>query len=388
MKDVVIVGAGPAGCSAAKELAEEGFDVVLYEKRQEIGVPKRCGEGLPSAAMDDLGLDVPDNCKMQPIDGALVFAPNKNKVTIDSGGTVGWTLERKMFDKWMAGRAAKAGAKIRAKAEVIDLLPENKGVVVEVEGERKKVESRMVFGAGGVESPIVRKAGVKDSSELHVVDSGYQYEMVNLELKDEKKLELYLGNDLAPRGYVWVFPKGDNKANVGIGIAGDMDETAKYYLDKFIENNDRFSRASIVEVNSGMIPVGGFLDDMTAENFLALGDAAHQVNPIHGGGLREGIRAGKIASKVASRALQKGDTSKKELEVYNHMWWEERGEDLRRVEKLREVLEDLSNNDLNYLSEKLEGEDLLDFTGGSGLSKLGKLLLKRPGMMKSARKLL
>jgi len=388
MKDVVVVGAGPAGCSVAKELAEEGYDVVVYEKRQEIGAPKRCGEGLSSSAVDNLGLDIPEYCRMQSMDGALVYSPNGDSVRIHSDETVGWILERKTFDKWMAERAAKAGAKVRAKAKVVDLLPENRGVVVEIEGERKKVESRMVIAAGGVESLIAKKTEVKDQSDLEVVDSGYQYEMVNLDLKDENKLELYFGDEVAPRGYVWVFPKGEDKANVGIGIAGDLDETAKYYLDRFIENNERFSKASIVEVNSGMIPVGGLLENMVADNFMAVGDAANQVNPIHGGGIREGIKAGQIASEVASRALEKDDTTKEELEIYNHMWWEERGKSLRKVEKLREVLEDLDDEDLNYLAKKLDGQDLMDFTQGKRLSKLGKLLLKRPKMIKSARKLL
>ncbi len=388
MKDVVVVGAGPAGCSVAKELAEEGYDVVVYEKRQEIGAPKRCGEGLSSSAVDNLGLDIPEYCRMQSMDGALVYSPNGDSVRIHSDETVGWILERKTFDKWMAERAAKAGAKVRAKAKVVDLLPENRGVVVEIEGERKKVESRMVIAAGGVESLIAKKTEVKDQSDLGVVDSGYQYEMVNLDLKDENKLELYFGDEVAPRGYVWVFPKGEDKANVGIGIAGDLDETAKYYLDRFIENNERFSKASIVEVNSGMIPVGGLLENMVADNFMAVGDAANQVNPIHGGGIREGIKAGQIASEVASRALDKDDTTKEELEIYNHMWWEERGKSLRKVEKLREVLEDLDDEDLNYLAKKLDGQDLMDFTQGKRLSKLGKLLLKRPKMIKSARKLL
>ena len=388
MKDVVVVGAGPAGCSVAKGLADEGYDVVVYEKRQEIGAPKRCGEGLSLSAMDELDLDIPDYCRMQSMNGALVFSPNGDYVRIHSNETVGWIIERKMFDKWMAERAANAGAKVRAKSDVVDLLPDNRGVVVEVEGETKRVESRMVIAADGVESLIARKGGVRGSSQMHLVDSGYQYEMVNLDLKDKHKLELYFGDDVAPRGYVWVFPKGENKANVGIGISGDADKNAKHYLDKFIDSNDRFERASVVEVNSGLIPVGGFLDDMTAENLLAVGDAANQVNPIHGGGIREGIKAGVIASDVVTEALEKGDTTSENLQKYNKRWWKERGKDLKNVESLREVLEDLDDEDLNYLSRKLDGDDLMKFTQGKRLSKLGMLLLKRPKMIKSARKLM
>ncbi len=388
MKDVVVVGAGPAGCSAAKDLAEKGYDVVVYEKRQEIGSPKRCGEGLSSTAVKELDLDIPDNCKTQSINGALVYSPNGENVTIDLDETVGWVLERKMFDKWMARRASEAGATIRAKANVVDLLPDNRGVVVNIDGNKRKVESSVVIGAGGVEAPVTRMAGIKKSSNLQLVDSGYQYEMTNLELRDENKLELYFGKDIAPRGYVWVFPKGENKANVGIGIGGDDDRTAKYYLDRFIDKSDRFKNASIVEVNSGMIPVGGFLDNMVSDNFVSVGDAANQVNPIHGGGIREGIRAGKIASDVISGALSMGDTSCSNLEEYNKIWGKTRGKALKKVENLREVMEDLDDDDLNYLARELRGDDLMAFTRGETLSKLGKLLLKRPKMIKSARKLI
>ncbi|MFP4115697.1 MAG: geranylgeranyl reductase family protein [Candidatus Aenigmatarchaeota archaeon] len=388
MKDVVVVGGGPAGSSVAAELAERDLDVALYEKRQEIGVPKRCGEGISAAPIKEVGLDIPERCKAQPINGALVHSPNIDFVRISSEETVGWILERELFDKWMATRAAEAGAKVKAKAKVKDLLPENKGVEVEVEGDEFKEEAKMVIAADGVESLIARKAGVKNASNLQLVDSGYQYEMVDLELKDSNKLELYFGKDIAPRGYVWVFPKGERSANVGIGIGGDVKGTAKDYLDSFIENNDRFKRASVVEVNSGMIPVGGFLDDMTAENFLAVGDAANQVNPIHGGGIWEGIKAGIIAGKVAHEAISENDTSKENLQEYNKRWWKARGKNLKKVEKLREVLEDLDDEDLNYLAENLEGEDLMNFASGRKLSKLGRILLNRPKMIKSARKLI
>lgn len=388
MRDVIVVGAGPAGSSVAAELAERDLDVALYEKRQEIGVPKRCGEGISTRSLEKVGFDIPGKCKSQIINGALVHSPDGNFVKISSDERMGWILERELFDKWMAERAAEAGAKVRAKAKVKGLLPENKGAKVEIEGEEIEEEAKMVIAADGVESKISREAGVKDPSDLQLVDSGYQYEMVNLDLKDKNKLELYFGKDIAPRGYIWVFPKDERSANVGIGIGGDVKGSAKHYLERFVEKNERFINASIVEVNSGMVPVGGFLNDMTSENFLAVGDAANQVNPIHGGGIWEGIRSGMIASEVAHKAIKEGDTSHKNLHEYNKKWWKIRGKDLKKVEKLREVLEDLDDEDLNYLAEKLEGEDLVEFVSGNRLSKLGRILLNRPKMIKSARKLI
>jgi digeranylgeranylglycerophospholipid reductase len=96
--DVVIAGAGPGGSSAAKNLAELGHSVLLLEKRQEIGAPKRCGEGLTMNTVAILG-KIPDNCITQKIDGATLYAPNGNGVSVELGAEGGYVVERKMFDK-------------------------------------------------------------------------------------------------------------------------------------------------------------------------------------------------------------------------------------------------------------------------------------------------
>lgn len=388
MRDVVVVGAGPAGTSTAKELADKGFDVKVYEKRQEIGAPKRCGEGMSARSIKNLGLDIPDYCKMQPVDGARVYSPSSDSVAVDFEETAGWIFERKQFDKWMAQRAAESGADVRARATVTGLLPENRGVRVNVEGETVEEKARIVVAADGVESLIAKKAGIRGESSLKLVDSGYQYEMANLDLEYPHKIILYFGNEVAPRGYGWIFPKGESRANVGVGILGEEKRTAKHYLDEFIKNGEGLENGSILEVNSGAIPVGGFLDNMVTENCLAVGDSANQVNPIHGGGMKEGVKAGKIASEVISEALEEGDTSEENLQEYNERWWNERGERLRKIEKIREVLEDLEDEDLNFLAKNLDGDDIYDLAHGKALTKLGEMLLKRPKMIKAAKKLI
>lgn len=390
--EVVVVGAGPGGTSTAKHLAEKGIDVVVFEKRQEIGSPKRCGEGLSENSIKLLGQKIPKQCIAQKINGAIVYAPNGKSVEIKFEETVGYILERKVYDKWLAEQAAKKGAKIIAKANVKDVIKSDgfvKGVVVEWEGKRYKVESKVVVGADGVESTIARKAGLNTTNALINLDSGYQFEMAGIELEDEHKLIFYFGNNIAPRGYVWIFPKGKDKANVGIGIgAGLGRKTAREYLHEFVERNENLRKGSILEINAGGIPVGGFLKNMVLNGFLVVGDAAHQVNPIHGGGMKEAQIAGRIAAQVIAEALEKDDVSAKTLSKYNEIWWKERGRELEKVQKLREVIEKLSDEDLNFLAENLTQKDLIDFTHGKSLSKLSKLLIKRPGLIKLARHLL
>jgi digeranylgeranylglycerophospholipid reductase len=134
MRDVIVVGAGPAGSAIAKHLASKGYDVVVYEKRQEIGAPKRCGEGISLGGLQRLGLEIPSYCIRQKIDGALIYAPNGKYVEIDYGKDSGYIVERKLFDKWLAEEAARKGAKIKAKTHIKKVLKEN-GKVVGVMGE-------------------------------------------------------------------------------------------------------------------------------------------------------------------------------------------------------------------------------------------------------------
>lgn len=390
MRDVIIVGAGPGGSATAKHLAEKGYDVVLYEKRQEIGAPKRCAEGVSLGGIGRLNLNPPGNCIRQKINSARVYAPNERFVDVNYKIDYGYILERKVFDKWLAEEAVRKGAKVQAKTTITGLLKEN-GKVVGVKGEflGEKFEERckVLIASDGIESKISRMAGLNTTCNPELVDSGVQFEMAGIDIEDPKKIYLYMGNKIAPRGYCWVFPKGKDVANVGIGILGKHDIPAIKYLERFVESREELKKGSILEVNSGGIPVGGLLQKMTLDNFLVVGDAAHQVNPIHGGGLYESQFAGRIAAKVVDEAIKKGDCSEKQLDKYNKEWWEKRGDYLRRVERLREVFEKLSDDDFNFLADNLKGENLVDFSRGDGLMILGKLLLKRPHLINYAKSL-
>jgi digeranylgeranylglycerophospholipid reductase len=388
--DVVIVGGGPGGSSAAKNLALKGFKVAMLEKRQEIGAPKRCGEGLTFATLELIG-EVPKNCVAQVINGANIYAPNMEHVRVDFGEAGGYVLERKVFDKWLAFEASRAGAYVQANTEVLDVIKEGsyvRGVVVNENGKPRKIHSKVVVAADGVESTIARKAGLDTVNQLVNVDSGYQYEMSNLKIKEPDKIHLFFGNEMAPRGYVWIFPKGEDIANVGIGTAM-TEKPAREYLDMFIEAHPEiFKGAGIIEVNAGGIPVGGLLENMVANGLVVVGDAAHQVNPIHGGGMKEGTIAGRIAANVIERCLKEGDVSEENLSEYNRIWWEERGGKLQNVEKLRHFMEKLSDKDMNMLAEVVDGDLMVELTRGNKLTTLAKLLMKKPGLLKLARHLI
>ena len=143
-----------------------------------------------------------------------------------------------------------------------------------------------------------------------------------------------------------------------------------------------------MEVKAGLVPVGGMLKDMVADGFVVCGEAAHHVNPIHGGGIKEAIISGQLAADVIIKCLKAGDVSKKALEEFNEKWWATRGEHLTKVERLREVVEKLSDDDLNDLVDALKPEDIVEFSRGSRLSVLAKALMRKPRLITLARHLI
>jgi digeranylgeranylglycerophospholipid reductase len=371
--DVIIVGAGPAGSSAARKLAQMGLSVMVYDRRAEMGNPKRCGEGLEKKAEQLIG-PIPARCIAQRIKGARIYAPNgKHLDAVAEDG--GYVLERHVFDKWLATEAAKAGADVRVNALVRNLIIEDgfvKGVAGECLGEPFEARAKLVMAATGAESPLSRQAGLKTACALNLVDTCFQYEMAGIDLDQSDWndfIHIYIGSGIAPRGYAWVFPKGNTTGNVGIGVVPGA-ENPKAYLDRWIGTMPGIRRGAVMETNAGCVPVGGLLKDMVSDGFIVCGEAAHHVNPIHGGGIKE--------------AIGRGDVSRKSLSRYNDVWWSVRGNHMRNVEKVREVFEKMSDMDYNDLVDVLKPGDIIEFARGSKLSVLAGVLAKKPGLARLA----
>jgi digeranylgeranylglycerophospholipid reductase len=386
--DVIVVGAGPAGLSAAIELSKAKVSVLVLDRKQEIGCPKRCAEGLGNGWFNRLALKPKKEWAVQEIKGAQLYSPNGTSIKMKNKKVLGYVLERKMFEKDLAMQAVKLGAKILMKHQVVAAVRDANGVTldVEVNDEKKKFKAKMIIACDGIDSLVARMMGLNTKNNLKDTDSGYQYEMTGISGYDENLLHLYFGTDVAPRGYIWIFPKRDNTANVGIGIGAYEEKTAKYYLDKWIASQPGLKNGSIIEVNAGGIPVGGFLEKMTADNLLVAGDAGHMVDPIHGGGIGIAMEGGRIAAKHAILAVKKNIFTDAQLGAYTKDWYDSRGHELMRRLKGRHLLEQLSDDDFNYMAESITIEEALKIGNGTLTAKdkvvlFTKKLIKRPGLI-------
>ncbi|PWB86993.1 putative oxidoreductasec [Methanobrevibacter woesei] len=389
--DVLVIGSGPAGSSAAKHAALGGAKVILMDKKSEIGAPKRCAEGISKKGLAKLGIEPNPRWITKEIDGIRLVSPDGTDVWMTEEEIelpeAGYILERKVFDKYMAMDAARAGAQIKIKTLATGLRRDGDAFIVSVEsmGKKEEIRAKIVIGADGPECHVARWAGLKPTTKAKEMESGVQYEMVGLDFERDGVLEFFFGS-CAPGGYVWIFPKGDDIANVGLAVLSHLAEKpAIEYLDEFIAKCPATKNAQPVELNVGGDPVGGMPKKMYDDNLLICGDAAGQVNPLTGGGISSGMTGGMYAGKVAAEAIAAGDCSKKFLKKYDEEVRKELKSEIDKYKKPHEFLLSLSDEELNDIAkafqdvnfEKISTTELIKNlvkVSPKALLKLGKLI--------------
>ncbi|MFH1579710.1 MAG: NAD(P)/FAD-dependent oxidoreductase [Thermoplasmatota archaeon] len=325
--DVVVVGAGPAGSMTAKWAAKGGARVLLIEKRQEIGSPVRCGEGISRSWLDSVGITLDAKSVAREVKGAKIVAPNGSSFYLSekmAGNEVGIVLERVFFDKLLARDAVKAGADLMLKTSAVKLLKTGDkvtGVKIKSWGETKDIKCGCVVGADGYESQVGRWAGINTSLAPRDIQTCFQYRLTNIN-HEADYCEFVLGSK-APGGYIWIFPKSEDTANVGIGMQltklKDPGEVKKY-LDKFVQNDPRLRKGKPLELVSGAVSSCAPIDKAIGSGILLVGDAARQIDPITGGGISNSCKAAKVAGEVLARATREKDFSERSLQRYEKGW--------------------------------------------------------------------
>lgn len=357
--DVVIVGAGPAGSTAAYSAAKAGAEVLVLDRRRELGVPVQCGEALAEDVLKELDIKPDPIWAVNRTNAVKIVSPGGVEVRVAerAGGKTGYMLNRKAFDRFLALRAADAGADIRVGAFVYDLVQEDGrpvGVKATAPGGRFEVRGKIIIAADGVGSRIARWAGLNTLLKLEDIETCAQFQMVGVDLESPNLLEFYLGSEISPGGYAWVFPKGDDYANVGLGVLASRAQRRPIeYLKEFVKRMPNLAKGKVVEINAGGVPVSGPLKQTVKEGLLLVGDAARQVNPLTGGGIDSAMRAGTIAGEVAAKAVAEGDVSEKRLREYEKRWRELMERRLIRYLKAKEVLLSLSDEELDKLGKAL-----------------------------------
>ncbi len=375
--DAVVVGAGPAGLMAARKIAKRGFSVLILEKDKDLGT-RACGEAVSKTAFETAEIQPSPSLIANSIDGAYVYPPDENRAVRIAGTSYrGYILNKQIFLYALAAEAVAAGADLMMKSEVKGVaIGEGKGNATKLaydhKGESAEVAFKVLIGADGVGSSVCRSCGFETRG--YDIIPTIQYVMINCQIPEKNFIRIYMGNEVAPMGYAWVFAKNEYVTNVGIGVRG---KNAKPYLDKFISNHPQFfENAKVVKEGGGGVPVTGQLKAVVSGNVLLCGDSAGQVIPITGGGIRTSMGAGSIAGEVVAEALAANDlTLLKAYPVrYNEYW----GARIAKSLKVLDAVEKLSDDELNMLGEVLSGDDVVDLANGLDVGKVASKLMHHP----------
>lgn len=360
--DVVVIGAGPAGSVTARFVAENACSVLMLERDREPGVPVRCAEGVSHTGILPF-IDINEKWICTTIEGARLHAPDGDSIEMYNNG-LGYVLDRRVFDRELADLAVSKGAVLLTKADAFALLRDDEGKICGVKFRHEKniieVNCKIVIGADGVESQVGRWAGFNTSLKLSDINTCCQYTVNNIKI--EKNLcQFYFGKAVTPGGYLWIFPKSETQANIGIGIGGDATQPGKgprYYLDKYMDKH--FPDASINYMVYGGVPTRAG-NDFVKDNIMLVGDAAHQVNPITGGGIVQGMIAGKYCGETAAKAIKENNTSAKFLKEYPEHWEKHLGSNQRFMYSLKNKFMDMDDSKFNKLvatCKKIPREEL------------------------------
>ncbi len=355
--DVLIVGGGPGGLIAARELmaGDAGLDVLLVERDRAIGAPVRCGEGVGSAGVSEFIDPSGASWVSRRITRVIFWAPDGTEVRV-AEGDVGYILDRSRFEPALAAEAGALGAEVLVGTEATSLARSGRGWRVTLAGPRgsAEVDARLVIAADGVEGMVGRWAGLDTRVPARDMESCAQYVVSGIDF-DPDAIYLHFGEAIAPGGYAWVFPKGVGVANVGLGIVALRADgrTAREYLDAYLRGY--FPTGVTTGYTVGGVIVHPTIRRTVTDALMVVGDAAHMINPLSGGGIVNAMKAGRLAARTALEALAADDTSAAFLERYHERWMTLLGEDHLRFYRLKEALARFDDAFFDALARTVNG---------------------------------
>ena len=364
--DVLIVGSGTGGAVCAKRLAQHEIDVIVIDRREKTLIGKKvCGNATAYNYFDEL-TDLVERPKddelIWEVDGLDLYGPDmEHKIEIHDPDLSGIMIDRLKFGQRLVNDMLKEGAQLFDKTKCADiLLEENKisGVkVINTQTNAKdEIKAKIVIDAGGHAAPVRNKLNSEYiEQKINKKEIGICYReirRINNEVSQSKYASLCIDHKKAPMGYIWIFPGGDI-VNIGLGVAGGMgNPNPKKLFYDFFSKMGLLNGTELLDSGGGAVPVRRPLKCLVDDNFMAIGDAAAQTNPIDAGGIGYSMLAGKYSADVAAKAIEANDTSIDMLWSYNIKYMREIGSHQAASEVVKLLLQKMTNEELKFTLKK------------------------------------
>ena len=297
MHDAIVVGAGPAGGMAARQLAAAGYSTLILEKKKTVGEPVQCAEGVSAFGLESNGLQPQAAWIEQRIDGARCIVPSGRSFFITR--LPGYAIDRAAFDRWIVDGAVDGGADLRTSTRVTGVERADGGWRVRTNGQA--FEGRVLIAADGPTSLLARTLGLVRRQD-QILAYEYRFPRTAVDVPDPNRFLLYVGQRY-DGGYAWIFPKGDA---VNVGAGGHIDAHAATVAFCREHGMDPARREKTI---AGTIPYRYDLAAYAIPGFAVAGDAAGVTNPMNGAGIHPGLFSGRVAGEFACTALEKEDLS-------------------------------------------------------------------------------
>jgi geranylgeranyl reductase family protein len=353
--DVLVVGAGPAGSTAARTAAALGLHTILLEEHPEVGCPTHCTGKLSVHAFERFGL--PPSLIQSSLRAAALYAPDGTVARVRRSTVDSYVVDRDPFDRYLAGRAAEAGAEVITGARARAVAREGASMRVEVErgGGRTTFAASLVIDAEGANPVLPPQLGIRPRRTLV---HGLQYEVEGAVVEAGDAPNLYFGREVAPGFFAWLMPIGGDRGRLGLAV--DPRQTARpplHFLERLMAGHPdvapRVARARVVRKLAGRIPILGLRRPTWTDGMLVVGDAAGQVKATSGGGIYFSMLAGELAGTAAARHLSGAADAAQALPGYETAWQQAFGREVRFTTIVRQTLNRLSDRHINAVIRAL-----------------------------------
>ena len=384
--DLIIVGAGTGGSTAARFAAKNGLNVCLVERKSRENVGNKiCGDAVGTEIFDFLHINHPKNEELScHIKGAKIYTPNLKKcIDLLDPKQAGYIVNRIEFGQRLLNEALDQGVDTFIDNTIALDLIYNKnsvsGIKVRLEnGEKREISAKLVIDASGFNTPlrksinsqIIEKDIPKEDSILCYREI-VSFPQKDLRVKDPEYITIILDKEKAPGGYIWYFPKNEQSINIGLGMFMSYKGKVKNFYQKNVFNEFiTVPKYKILSSGGGVVPVRRPLWSCADDGIMFVGDAACQVNPLHGGGIDPSMRGGFYAADVAQKAIETGNYSINTLWSYNVFIMTTFGAEFASLDLLRRVLQVLNNNELNFGlgQDLLTGDEILEISSTGNLN--------------------